>query len=187
MENSGCGHHLPEWTDRREIAQEWSNAGFSVVERHLLRGMAGAGIVVRETKRYVPKGIALIPVIKEAPLYTKYQKSQAEYRIHLRTDDDGEGYAFDAQRKVAAKGREIKDWKVRTHANGFIYQREGVEVPECVMQAAKECFNVSGLDFGAMDILHNRHRNKGYVLECNTAPGLEGATVASYARALRGK
>jgi D-alanine-D-alanine ligase-like ATP-grasp enzyme len=37
------------------------------------------------------------------------------------------------------------------------------------------------LDFGAVDIIYNAKRNECYVLEVNTAPGLEGTTVEKYA------
>jgi len=40
-----------------------------------------------------------------------------------------------------------------------------------------------GLDFGAVDIIYNEHENQYYVLEVNTAPGLEGTTVEKYAEA----
>ena len=37
-----------------------------------------------------------------------------------------------------------------------------------------------GLDFGAVDVIWNEHESKAYVLEINTAPGLEGSTVEDY-------
>jgi D-alanine-D-alanine ligase-like ATP-grasp enzyme len=40
----------------------------------------------------------------------------------------------------------------------------------------------SALDFVAVDVVWNEHEKQAYVLEINTAPGLEGATVESYAR-----
>jgi D-alanine-D-alanine ligase-like ATP-grasp enzyme len=42
-----------------------------------------------------------------------------------------------------------------------------------------------GLDFGAADVLFNARRNQAYVLEVNTAPGLEGQTVNDYAEAFK--
>ena len=38
-----------------------------------------------------------------------------------------------------------------------------------------------GLDFGAVDIIYNEKENQYYVLEVNTAPGLEGTTLIKYA------
>jgi D-alanine-D-alanine ligase-like ATP-grasp enzyme len=39
----------------------------------------------------------------------------------------------------------------------------------------------TGLDFGAVDVIWNAQKEKPYVLEINTAPGLEGQTIADYA------
>ncbi len=176
MERNGCAHHCPEWTAVCEVAQGWSdNAKFDIVERHVLSGSMGSGIVVK------PHGAA----IAKAPLYTAYRKSSQEYRLHIARDENGEANAFDAARKIKDPGREVADWKIRTHNNGFIYQRGGIEVPPQVMLAAKECFNASGLDFGAFDVNYNTKKQLATVLECNTAPGLVGATVESYAAAFR--
>jgi D-alanine-D-alanine ligase-like ATP-grasp enzyme len=41
------------------------------------------------------------------------------------------------------------------------------------------------LDFGAIDIIYNESRDQAYVLEVNTAPGLTGQTIQSYADAFR--
>jgi len=40
------------------------------------------------------------------------------------------------------------------------------------------------LDFGAVDIIYNEHEDKYYVLEVNSAPGLEGTTLEKYVEAL---
>ena len=54
---------------------------------------------------------------------------------------------------------------------------------ELVKQAVLAC-TISRLDFGAVDVIYNTHQNKYYVLEVNTAPGLEGQTVTIYANAI---
>jgi glutathione synthase/RimK-type ligase-like ATP-grasp enzyme len=41
-----------------------------------------------------------------------------------------------------------------------------------------------GLDFGAVDIIWNEREDKCYVLEVNTAPGLQGSTLENYANAI---
>ena len=43
----------------------------------------------------------------------------------------------------------------------------------------------SGLDFGAVDVIWNSRRLEAYVLEINSAPGLQGQTVENYAAAFR--
>jgi glutathione synthase/RimK-type ligase-like ATP-grasp enzyme len=49
-------------------------------------------------------------------------------------------------------------------------------------EAAINACKALGLDFGAVDLIQDIKGNY-YVLEINTAPGLEGATVANYAAA----
>jgi D-alanine-D-alanine ligase-like ATP-grasp enzyme len=41
------------------------------------------------------------------------------------------------------------------------------------------------LDFGAVDVIYNRAQDKAYVLEVNTAPGLEGSTLDNYVEAIQ--
>jgi D-alanine-D-alanine ligase-like ATP-grasp enzyme len=41
------------------------------------------------------------------------------------------------------------------------------------------------LDFGAVDVIWNEKQQRAYVLEVNTAPGLEGQTVDDYARGIK--
>jgi D-alanine-D-alanine ligase-like ATP-grasp enzyme len=40
------------------------------------------------------------------------------------------------------------------------------------------------LSFGAADIIYSRKKNAAFVLEVNTAPGIEGLTVLDYANAI---
>lgn len=87
------------------------------------------------------------------------------------------------QRK--ARDRSVPDdqvnWRVRNHSNGFIYVRQDVVAPTVVVDAAREVFAHTGLDFGAVDVVYNEQRASAFVLEVNTAPGLEGQTVQDYA------
>ena len=41
-----------------------------------------------------------------------------------------------------------------------------------------------GLDFGAVDIIWNESEDQYYVLEVNTAPGVEGTTLQKYTEAI---
>jgi hypothetical protein len=41
------------------------------------------------------------------------------------------------------------------------------------------------LDFGAVDVIYNQHRDRAYVLEVNTAPGIAEYTTNVYAEHLR--
>lgn len=173
-----CFNHLaehaisaPDSTTSKQVAQEWTDEGSIVVCRTLAKASSGRGIVLAHTSEEVV----------DAPLYTRYVKKSDEYRLHVF-----DGQVIDLQRK--ARNTDVPDdhvnWQIRTHDNGFIYMREGVEVPEEVNQLAIQAVRACNLNFGAVDIIHNKHYDSWYVLEINTAPGLTGATVESYATAI---
>jgi len=169
---------LPEfWTDPEDIPDE----AFPIVCRTKLRGHSGDGIVISAGRD------DLVP----ADLYVKYIKKKDEYRVHVGTYHDSEGnteYALiDIQQKKRNLSNENPDWKIRNHANGFVYAREGVDPPLRVVESAVACFAASGLDFGAVDVIWNASQGKAYVLEINTAPGLEGTTLERYADYFQGR
>lgn len=158
-----------EWTTDQAIAQSWSDNEFTVVVRNKLTGHSGDGIVIIDKLQPVPK----------APLYTKYVFKVKEFRVHVVN-----GKVIDTQQKIKDPDRKVVSWKVRSHDNGFIFARNGI-----VDNADRDALAIAatkalGLDFGAVDIIQDK---KGilYVLECNTAPGLEGQTVDSYTEAFR--
>ncbi len=97
------------------------------------------------------------------------------------------GQVIHSSRK--ARKKDIPDeevnWQVRNHKNGFIFQHENFELPEECVVKAKEAVELCGLDFGAVDIIWNDKQQRAYVLEVNTAPGLEGKTLEAYAKAFK--
>jgi glutathione synthase/RimK-type ligase-like ATP-grasp enzyme len=116
-----------------------------------------------------------------APLYTKYIKKNAEYRVHCGLID-GHYHTIAVQQK--RRSRDVPDdevnWQVRNHHNGFIFARDNVTLPVQALNASFEAFRASGLDFGAVDVIYNERQERAYVLEINTAPGLEGQTLTDY-------
>lgn len=165
-------HNAPvvPWTNSRDVAAAWVAAGTKVVCRTLLEASGGRGIVIAET----------LNELVNAPLYTKYVNKQDEYRVHCIGTE-----VIDVQRKARRNNAENTNWAIRNLANGFVYVRNGVECPQVVTQAALEVFGYTGLDFGAVDVIYNWNQDRAYVLEVNTAPGLEGTTVKLYAEAFR--
>jgi hypothetical protein len=64
-----------------------------------------------------------------------------------------------------------------------VFSRTGIrEIPE-VTQLAIKAVQALGLDFGAVDVVFAD--GKASVLEVNSAPGLKGQTLVSYANAVR--
>ena len=165
---------IPEYTVDRQEATRWRNEGRVVVARTLLRGSEGRGIVICQREEGIEE-----PPIVSAPLYVQYIKKQAEYRIHVF---DGE--VIDVQEKKTRQGAENINYQIQSYNNGFIFAREGVTPPVQVLEEAKKAVVSLGLCFGACDLVYNRHYNKAYVLEINTAPGMSGSTILSYKNAI---
>lgn len=162
---------VPDWTEDIEVAKGWARNGTPVVCRTILNGHSGAGIVLAEKEADVVA----------APLYTKYVHKKDEYRVHVF-----KGEVLHVSRK--ARNRDIPDadvnWKIRNHGNGFIFQHaDFVYRPDVTAQAIGAIAAV-GLDFGAVDVVFNERYDMAYVLEVNTAPGIEGITLEKYSKAL---
>lgn len=169
LTEEGCRDIIPEWwTDRAAIP----DTAFPVVCRTVLAGHSGQGIVIANNRAE----------LVAAPLYTKYIKKQSEFRIHFGRIDNGNPQTIAVQQK--RRSRDVPDdavnWQVRNHQNGFIYARENVTCTQPVVDAAARAFQATGLDFGAVDVIYNERENRAYVLEINTAPGLEGQTLTDY-------
>lgn len=168
---------VPDWTTDRAEAMRWMNeGGHKVVGRQVLNGHGGEGIIM-----FTPNGNSPID-FNRLPLYTVYVPKRAEYRVHFAF-----GNVIDIQKKIRDPNREPLDWHVRNHENGFIFVRNGVEenMPVDVLIQAQHVIQRCSLDFGAIDIIYNESRDQAYVLEVNSAPGLTGQTVQSYADAFR--
>lgn len=153
------------WEHKNEIPEE----SYPVVCRTVLSGHSGDGIVISSG----PDSLV------DCSLYTKYIKKKEEYRVHVGRKD-GTSIIISLQRKAKRNGFENPNWQVRNHVNGFVFVRNEVNPPESVLHVAKQALERSGLDFGAVDVIWNEHEQKAYVLEINTAPGLEGTTIKDY-------
>lgn len=165
---------IPEWTTDQAVAREWNAAGCLVVARTVLNGHSAEGLVLIEPNT-PPEAFTA------APLYTKYVKKLSEWRVHIVA-----GNVIDVQKKLKKVdfNEEERDSRIRNLANGYIFAREFDDLPDDVIEQANRAFNCSGLDFGAIDVIYNRHLNQAFVLEINTAPGLCGTTLEKYAEAL---
>jgi glutathione synthase/RimK-type ligase-like ATP-grasp enzyme len=163
----------PEWTTDRRVAEQWFREGDGrnkVVCRSLLRASEGRGIVVATNAGE----------LVHAPLYVRYFPKQYEYRVHVLR-----GEIIDVAQKRLRNGereREGRNQYIRSHANGWIFAHENVQLPAAARQSAIAAVQSLGLDFGAVDLAVNS-RGDIRVFEVNTAPGIEGQTVARYSTA----
>jgi len=163
---------LPKFfTNKDDIQDE----DFPIVARTILNGHSGAGIVLCNDRAS----------LVDAPLYTRYLKKKDEYRVHLGLTSSGTTI-ISVQRKARRLDHSSPNWQVRNHANGFNYVRDTCLPPQPVIEVATTVFEASDLDFGAIDVVFNEQMNKAWVLEINTAPGLEGQTVTDYATYFKG-
>ena len=114
-----------------------------------------------------------------APLYTQGIEKDKEYRVHVF-----KGQVIDYQQKKQRIGVE-SDSTIRNHSTGWVYTRISVVLPEGVKEQAIKAVDALGLDFGAVDICTDLEGTP-FVLEVNTAPGLEGTTLEKYIEAFKG-
>lgn len=166
-----AGVTIPMFTTNAQTAADEFK---TIVVRHKLTGHSGEGIELVERGGEIPK----------APLYVQYIPKKQEYRVHVFGED-----AIDIQRK--ARKKDVQDidvnWKVRNLKGGFIYARdfEPADLPKGIEQMAVRTVKALGLDFGAVDLIFNQEQGQLYVLEVNTAPGLQGTTLEAYAKAIK--
>jgi hypothetical protein len=146
--------------------------------RHTVTGSGGRGITIINPGDPVPN----------APLYVKYIPKKYEVRIHVRRNGSV-WESFDVQQKMQRRGHDANH-KIRSHDNGFVFVRHGINIPEgalaeCKVMAERACRAVQ-YDFGAVDVIYNEKRAAAYVLEINSSPGVENSTAQNYANMLRG-
>jgi glutathione synthase/RimK-type ligase-like ATP-grasp enzyme len=159
-----------EHTKDRAVAAGWIESGDSVMCRRLLRASEGRGIVVAET----------IDQLVDAPLYTRYVKKKAEFRVHVLN-----GQVIDVQMKRKRKGFDgERDTKVRNLANGYVFCRDGIVEPPALRDVAIKATASLGYQLGAVDVAFNERNNRLVVLEVNANPGMQGTTLDKYAEAI---
>ena len=179
LSEQGMESVLPRWTTDNNEARGWFDDGVEKVYcRTLTSGSQGRGIVVAKA----PEEIV------HAGLYTGGVLAEREIRVHVFKR---EVIDYAQKKKLSSESRaergieEEPDEDIRNHANGWIFARAGVEIPETVKTTAVEAIHALGLDFGAVDMIITP-QGVGKILEINTAPGLEGTTLESYTEAICG-
>lgn len=168
------GINVPEFTTDVAAARSWKTDGRTVVCRKELRSFGGHGItLVGPDDGDVPANCAL---------YTRYQPKRHEYRIHVFR-----GSVIDVQQKKRKQGDKSEgvESKIRSHANGWVFAREGVSAPQSVLEQARKAVESLSLDFSAVDVGWTEKGDVATVYECNTAPGLEGTSITKYVQATR--
>lgn len=158
------------FTTELETVKEWLSEGFSVCARTILNSSSANGLFIFDG----------IETFINAKLWTKYIKKKDEFRVHVIGKD-----VILVQRKAFKKENVNEnsqiDKRIRNLDNGYIFSRNDFSVPGDILKQSIESIKTLGLDFGAVDVLWNEKQQQAYVLEVNTAPGLQGSTIEDYA------
>lgn len=157
----------PEWTTDPNVAKSWIRDGSIVVCRNRVRGQAGNGISLATT----------MDELVESKVYTKYIPKKREFRVNIFKDR-----VLNIREKVGGTGANTK---IRTPTNGYSTVKLRMEAPAGIEALALRAAKVSSSDFKGVDICYNQLRNYLFVLEVNSGPSIEGASVQEYAAAIR--
>jgi glutathione synthase/RimK-type ligase-like ATP-grasp enzyme len=160
----------PFWTTKEEVDRKGI-----VLARTKVRGSGGEGIVVVRDGDTLP----------DAPLYTGYIRKDAEYRIHVAL---GKVIAVQQKRRDSEAEQTPDQKLIRNHDNGWVFAVNNVVFRDDKQRQACEHASINavaglGLDFGAVDLVVARKTGQPYVLEVNTAPGIESPTILEAYRA----
>lgn len=171
-------------TSERNIAQQWLDSDGKVVVRRILGGHSGAGIEI-------PRKGAEIP---HAPLYTRYFKKSAEYRVHVAF---GKVIHIQQKKRSREADRDNRDANlIRTNGNGWAFCITDLDCDsrnyrESISTLALNAAKAVSIEHGAVDIL-TRHKEDGsvtsVVCEINSAPALRNpSTCLAWVTAFKAK
>ena len=73
-----------------------------------------------------------------------------------------------------------RDTRIRNSANGYVFCRDVLDPPEGLRELALKASHVTQSDFKGVDIGYNEKLDQLFVIEVNSAPGIEGSNVTDY-------
>ena len=126
----------------------------------------------------------------QSPLYTLDYEKNREYRVHVF-----DGKVIDVQIKKKRSATTLEGMgieanpDVRNMANGYVFCRANIRRNEGMEKACVDAIAALQLTFGAVDVLGKVDEEANALVdfaicEVNTAPALEGTTMAVYMAAL---
>lgn len=159
--------HLPQ---ERRVVEEWLETDGKIVARMTTTGHSGAGIQIIRRGSPIP----------DAPLYTRYFRKDAEYRVHVAF---GNAILIQQKRRRDGAQQEGEQALIRTHANGWVFTVNDLSCDvrgytEELTGLALRAAAAVGAGHCAVDILV-RHGdvNNMVVCEINSCPALEANTT----------
>lgn len=159
-----------EFTTELNEAIQWCENGHTVFGRKYLNASCGKGIMVFETPDDV------VP----CPVYTLYKKKKREFRVHVFKDQVVS--VVEKKRKKEFDGE--RDTKIRNVANGYVFVQQNVDEPDGLRELAVQAAKVSYSDFRGVDIGYNKLKDELFVIEVNSAPGIQGNNINRYLEAM---
>ena len=130
--------------------------------------MGGKGIKIA----FTPEELIL------AHFYTEYINPIAEYRVNVFKDE-----------VILWSKKEPKinaNPYIRNNKHNYKFSKRFSECPPVLKDLCVNAVRVLGLDFGGVDVLFGED-NKYYLLEVNTAIGMDGSTIKLFADKIRGE
>lgn len=181
-ENESVKDFVPYFTtDHYEMVRELSR-GKIMVARQVLNGNSGDGIVILDPNHHLVENY--INVVEGAPLFVEYKKKRFEYRVHFGCK--WANYFIYIQQKARSRSvpDDSVDWRIRNTNNGFIFKEPNMEeFPHPLHDLEILTGRVAralDLDFGAVDIVYNTTEGSLWVLEVNTAPGINSEKTKNF-------
>jgi hypothetical protein len=159
------------FTDDFLTAHEWLQDGHVVFGRKYLKASCGKGIVVIEP------GTEDLPI---CPVYTQYKKKKREFRVHVFKDQ----VVAVTEKKRRKEFDGVRDTKIRNLANGYVFVQAVENEPEGLRELALRAARVSMSDFRGVDVGYNQLKDELFVIEVNSAPGIQGTNLTKYMEAI---
>lgn len=157
-----------DFTTNTETVNGWLAEGHTVFGRKYLNASCGKGIVVIEPG--VEQNIPPLPV------YTKYKKKKREFRVHVFKDTVVAVVEKKRRREFVGE----RDTKIRNLANGYVFVQTVENEPTGLRELAIAAAKISPSDFRGVDIGYNEKKDELFIIEVNSAPGIEGSNVQKY-------
>lgn len=158
-------------------AKQWLEQGDTVFGRKLLNSSCGKGIVVLDPKAILEDKTQSLC---NCPVYTKYKKKKREFRVHVFKDKVVA--VTEKRRRAGFEG--TRDTKIRNLANGYVFCQSVENEPEGLRSLALAASRVSPSDFKGVDIGFNERNNDLFIIEVNSAPGIQGSNINAYLNAI---
>jgi RimK-like ATP-grasp domain len=159
------------FTDDFLTVHKWLQDGHVVFGRKYLKASCGKGIVVIEP------GTEDLPI---CPVYTQYKKKKREFRVHVFKDQ----VVAVTEKKRRKEFDGVRDTKIRNLANGYVFVQAVENEPEGLRELALRAARVSASDFRGVDVGYNQLKDELFVIEVNSAPGIQGTNLTKYMEAI---